>query len=85
MTDSSWRGPALVIAALTSGVLAVVGLTGWVLPKFRDFFSSLGAKLPLPTRIMLAIGQSAVSWWFLYLPASIVLGFLASAALRRRR
>ncbi len=35
-------------------IVTVIVLTGWVLPKFRTFFDSLHAKLPLPTRMLLA-------------------------------
>jgi type IV pilus assembly protein PilC len=47
-------------------VAAVIILTGWVLPKFRNFFDSLHAKLPLPTRLLLNIGHFASTWWFIF-------------------
>src|SRR6516165_2299379 len=47
-------------------VAAVIILTGWVLPKFRTFFDSLHAKLPLPTRLLLGIGHFASTWWFIF-------------------
>jgi type IV pilus assembly protein PilC len=47
-------------------VAAVIILTGWVLPKFRTFFDSLHAKLPLPTRLLLTIGHFASTWWFVF-------------------
>jgi len=40
------------------GVMAVgtvIILATFVLPKFRTFFASLNAKLPLPTRMLLSI------------------------------
>jgi type IV pilus assembly protein PilC len=45
-------------------IVAVVVLTGWVLPKFRTFFDSLHAKLPLPTRLLLSAGHAITTWWF---------------------
>jgi type IV pilus assembly protein PilC len=46
--------PVIVVclAILVSTVLVV-----YVLPKFKSFFASLNAKLPLPTRILLALGN----------------------------
>jgi len=45
-------------------ILAVVIITGWVLPRFKTFFSSLHAKLPLPTRMLLAIANFVTSDWY---------------------
>src|SRR3954465_6681449 len=36
-------------------VVVVIVLVGFVLPRFKTFFDDLNAKLPLPTRILLAI------------------------------
>jgi len=46
--------PVIVVclSILVSTVLVV-----YVLPKFKSFFATLGAKLPLPTRILLALGN----------------------------
>ncbi len=41
-----------VVVFLAIGAITV--LTVFVLPKFKDFFTSMNAKLPLPTRILLA-------------------------------
>jgi type IV pilus assembly protein PilC len=59
-----------VIAAMS--VVVVVVLVGVVLPKFEVFFANLHTKLPLPTRILLAIGHFATTKW-----AFIVGGILA--------
>ena len=45
------------LAVVVSTVLVV-----YVLPKFRNFFTSLNAKLPLPTRILLAIAKLLSDW-----------------------
>ncbi|HUI03015.1 MAG TPA: type II secretion system F family protein, partial [Acidimicrobiales bacterium] len=37
---------------LVLSVVAVVVITGFVLPRFKTFFASLHAKLPLPTRAL---------------------------------
>jgi Type II secretory pathway, component PulF len=52
----------LVIAAMS--VVTVVILAGFVLPKFRVFFSDLGADLPLTTRILINITDFLLAWWW---------------------
>ena len=47
----------LVMAILVSIVLVV-----YVLPKFKTFFASLNAKLPLPTRMLLAFANWIGKW-----------------------
>ncbi|MEU4194835.1 type II secretion system F family protein [Kribbella sp. NPDC026611] len=51
-----------VVAVMS--VVTLVVLAGFVLPRFKDFFDSLGARLPLPTRILLAITDFLTSWWW---------------------
>lgn len=53
--------PALlmIMAAVT-----VVVMFGFVLPQFRPLFDEMGDKLPILTRIFLAIGDAVQSWWW---------------------
>lgn len=51
-----------VIAAMS--VVTVVVLAVYVLPKFKDFFESLDAKLPLPTRMLLGFTDFLGAWWW---------------------
>ena len=55
---------AMAYPLVVMGLALVVStiLVAYVLPKFRDFFSSLGAKLPLPTRILLGIAKWIADW-----------------------
>ena len=48
-----------VMSVVTVGILAV-----YVLPKFKTFFSSLHAKLPLPTRMLLSVTDFLTNWWW---------------------
>src|SRR5438874_13749938 len=34
-------------------IVAVIVMSLWVLPKFKSFYNTLGAHLPLPTRMLL--------------------------------
>ena len=45
-------------------VVTVIILATFVLPKFRTFFSSLNAKLPLPTRMLLSVSDFISTWWW---------------------
>lgn len=52
----------LVIAAMS--VVTVLVLTVFVLPRFKSFFASLNTKLPLPTRMLLAVTDFLGTWWW---------------------
>jgi type IV pilus assembly protein PilC len=52
--------PAFVFAL---AIVAVVVMSMWVLPKFKGFYTSLGAHLPLPTRILLGFTTFVGNWW----------------------
>ncbi len=51
---------------LGMAVVTVATLAVWVLPKFATFFSGLGAKLPLSTRILIGLANFTKSFWWLY-------------------
>ena len=63
----------LIVFLLAIGVVTI--LTVYVLPKFADFFTGLGARLPLSTRALIAIARFSRDFWWVY-----VLFFLAVAA-----
>lgn len=74
---------ALAYPSIVMGLAIVVSvvLVVYVLPKFRSFFDSFHAKLPLPTRILLALAKW-IETWGLYLGAvivaAVVAGFVAT-------
>ena len=46
--------------------ILIVALIMWkVIPTFASLFAGLGAKLPLPTRIVIAISNFLGAWWWL--------------------
>jgi type IV pilus assembly protein PilC len=53
--------PAVI---LVMSVVTVAVLTVFVLPRFRSFFKSLNAELPLPTRMLLAATDFLSNWWW---------------------
>ena len=65
-------------------IITVVILATYVLPKFRTFFASLNAKLPLPTRILLSVSSFISQWWWAIL-GIILLAIIGFVALRRSK
>jgi len=63
---------ALVYPGLVFGmsIVATVVITVWVIPRFEGFFSSLNAKLPLATRILLDFAHGLAVLWFI--PVALV-------------
>jgi type IV pilus assembly protein PilC len=53
--------PAVI---LVMSMVTVTVLATFVLPKFKVFFNSLDAKLPLPTRMLLAVTDFLTQWWW---------------------
>jgi type IV pilus assembly protein PilC len=53
--------PAVVMALAIVSVVIIVTVA---LPKFRGFFDSLDAKLPLPTRILLGFTDFLTNFWW---------------------
>jgi len=58
--------PAIIFVV---GIAVVVVLVTFVLPRFRTFFRSLDAKLPLPTRMLLSVSDFFTNYWFVPLAA----------------
>lgn len=60
-------------------VATVVVLAAFVLPRFRVFFAELDAKLPLPTRMLLAFTDFLTGYWTFVIGgfAALVVGLVA--------
>ncbi len=50
----------IVVAFVVTAVIMI-----WVVPAFKNVFSSFGADLPAPTLIVMAISDFFVQWWYL--------------------
>lgn len=57
---------AYPVVIMGMSVVTVLVLTVFVLPRFRTFFQSLNAELPLPTRMLLTTTGFLSEWWFLF-------------------
>jgi type IV pilus assembly protein PilC len=67
--------PAMIaVMSLTT----VIIMAWYVLPKFKSFFASLDAELPLTTRILLATTDFVAGWWWAILA---VIAFVVASVL----
>lgn len=57
----SWPLTILAIAVVLVAMMMI-----YVIPAFKELFSSLGASLPVPTLIIMAISDFMVSYWWLF-------------------
>jgi type IV pilus assembly protein PilC len=57
---------ALIYPAMIAvlALFTVVVLAGFVLPRFRTFFEGLDAQLPLTPRMLLAVSDFVLGWWW---------------------
>jgi type IV pilus assembly protein PilC len=59
----------LVILVMSIGTVLL--LVTYVLPKFKGFFKSFHAKLPLPTRMLLAVGDFFTAYGVIVIGAAV--------------
>jgi type IV pilus assembly protein PilC len=64
--------PAMIMSL---SLVVVVILAGFVLPRFKGFFLSFHAKLPLATRMLLGITDFVSAWWW-----ALAIGAVATIA-----
>jgi len=70
----------MVMMVLAIGV--TIFLLTYILPKFTPLFAARGAKLPMPTRIMMGISEVILGYWYLWLAGVVI---VATAYLVGRR
>ncbi len=74
------RYPIFVFIALGIGISIVLT---FVIPRFATLFSAFGGDLPLPTRVLIAVGTFMSFAWPFLLGGVIALGFAVSWAAQR--
>jgi len=55
------------VAVITIACLVVAVILWKVIPVFASLFASLGAELPLPTRVVIALSNAIAGYWWLIL------------------
>lgn len=63
------------IIVLSVAVVAIFVMSVFILPKFTGLYRSLGAKLPLPTRMLLGFTDFMTGYWWAVV-AAIALGMV---------
>jgi type IV pilus assembly protein PilC len=65
--------PEIVIGTI---VVAIIFLLLTIVPIFVNLFKGAGVKLPLPTRILIAISNGIKNFWWIILPLILILMIL---------
>jgi type IV pilus assembly protein PilC len=73
------------IAVVVVAVVIVVFLLVFVLPTFVGLFSDMGAALPLPTRILLALSKALRTRWYVFLVGTVGLALAFRAFARTEK
>jgi type II secretory pathway component PulF len=73
--------PAIIVAVMTviGGVISV-----FVLPQFSTFLKGMNVPLPIYTRILIGIGDFSQRYWWVFLVAPLVLGYLVVLSLKTK-
>ncbi|MBC8439028.1 MAG: type II secretion system F family protein [Deltaproteobacteria bacterium] len=66
--------PAILLSV---GIVSVLVIMGFVVPKFADIFRDLGQDMPLSTKILLNMGVFLGQWWWLLIALTILFGLLS--------
>ena len=63
---------------LVMAIGVTIFLLSYVLPKFTPLFTRQGAKLPLPTKIMMTVSDYLTGYWYVWvaLTVALVVGFV---------
>ena len=71
--------PAILLAV---AVVSLIAMLGFVVPQFEKLFSDMGDALPLPTRIVMELGQGFREWGVALALLAVLAGWGAARWLR---
>lgn len=74
--------PSVVMAL---AIVSVVIIVTMALPRFKSFFASLNAKLPLPTRVLLGITDFLSNFWWALVGGLAIVGIVSFLVLRTEK
>lgn len=65
------------VIVLVFGIAAVIGALIWIIPQFQKVFDSMGAALPLPTRVLIGMsdGLTHYGWLMAIVAVAIAIWF----------
>jgi general secretion pathway protein F len=64
------------VVLLFVGIVSVLVIMGFVVPKFADIFRDLGQEMPLSTKILLYSGEFLGQWWWLLISVAMLSGVI---------
>jgi type IV pilus assembly protein PilC len=59
----------VVVLVMVMGIMAIMLL--FIVPQFETIYADLGSKLPMPTRILLAVSDAVRTYWWMVLGVTI--------------
>jgi MSHA biogenesis protein MshG len=74
--------PKIVLGVMGMGFYTMIT---FIIPKFASFYDKFQATLPLPTRILIAMGNFSSHYWYIVLGLIGLIGFLFHRFLRTRK
>ncbi len=63
---------AYPMVVICISAVTVIVLVTFILPRFMKLFKSMGAEIPVTTRILLGISHVATQWWYLFVLLGVV-------------
>jgi MSHA biogenesis protein MshG len=72
------RYPIIVLGAVGVAIAVVMGM---VVPKFTKIFAAFNSELPTPTRVIIAVSNFTVDYWWLLAGLIVAAGFALRAFL----
>jgi type II secretory pathway component PulF len=79
---SGIRYPLIVVGVIAA---AFVVMLTYVIPRFAEFYGSMGAQLPLATRILISISEFFTRFWTVIVASVIGLSFIVKRVLSSER
>jgi type II secretory pathway component PulF len=61
---------------MSIGILSVVVIMGFVVPKFATIFTDMGQKIPASTMILIQVSQVLRDWWWLMVLTVVLAGVI---------
>ena len=67
--------PAVLIVV---AIVMVIFLSVSIVPTFAELFVSFGSELPTITKVMMAISDSLIHFWWAYILGALIIGFICA-------
>ncbi len=72
------------IVVLTIAISITWFLLIFIIPKFKEMFSSFGKELPAPTQMLLDLSEFLQVYWYIYIPLPVIFFIGMKQAMKKR-